>query len=120
MSHLAGTGGSVDTGSVVAGIKSWTLDRPVEMLDTTDFGSSGDKEYISGLKGWSGSFEGNKDGVPQTLAGAIVTLKLYESAAIFWTGSALLNNLTVNTGVDGLVNYGYTYQGTGALTTASA
>jgi len=119
MAHLSGKNGSVDNGSVIAGIKSWTLDYTVDMGETTDFGSSGDKEYIALLKGWSGTFEGNKDGVPQSI-GSLVTLKLYENAAIYWTGSAFLNGIHPNVGVDGIVAYSYDYQGSGSLTSASA
>ncbi len=123
--HLSGKGGFVywsASAAMVAGIKSWTLDRTVDMLDTTDFGSSGDKEYIAGLRGWSGTFEGLKDGVPLGL-GTVASLCLYEAStanAGVWIGQAYLNNLTVNTAVDGLVTYSYQYMGTGALTIAAS
>ena len=121
MPHLAGKGGYVITASTtaIAGIRSWTLDRTIDMLETTDFGSSGDKEYIAGLKGWSGTFEGFKDGVPLGL-GTTVSLALYESSAggQVWSGAAFLNNLTVNTAVDGLVSYAYSFQGTGSISLA--
>lgn len=119
MGHTAGYGGSVSAGALVAGIKSWTLDYTVDMLDTTDFGSSGDKEYIAGLKGWSGTFDGNKDGLAQAL-GASVTLTLTETASVNWQGKAFLTGLAINTAVDGLVGYSYTYMGTGSITVASA
>jgi hypothetical protein len=121
--HLKGNVGYVITASTtaVAGIKSWTLDRSIDMLDTTDFGSSGDKEYIAGLKGWAGTFEGLKDGAPLGL-GTTVSLALYESSAggQVWSGTAYLNNQTINTPVDGLVSYTYSYQGTGSITIATS
>jgi len=116
MAHLSGKAGYVDTGSTVAGIKSWTLDYTSDALETTDFGDAGVKSYIVGCSGWSGTFEGYKDGVPQSLAGASVTLKLYEDNTYFWTGTAFITGVHANTAHDGIVSYSYDYQGSGALT----
>jgi len=56
------------------------------------------------------------------LAGAAVTIKLYESqtANQFWTGSAFVTGIHINTSHDGIVTYAYDFQGTGALTVAAA
>jgi predicted secreted protein len=116
MAHISGKSGQVDTGSAVSGIKSWTLDYNADTLETTDFADAGVKTYIVGGSGWSGSFEGYKDGVPQTVGGS-VTLKLYEVAAgAFWTGTALITGCSAGAAIDGVVSYSYTFQGTGALT----
>ena len=113
----SGKAGYVSTATAVSGIKSWTLDYTVDPLDVTDFASGGGKEYIMGVYGWNGSFEGYKDGVPQTLATTTaVTLKLYEDATYFWTGSAYITGVHASTAFDGIVSYSYDYQGTGALT----
>ena len=117
MAHLAGKAGYVDTGSAVAGIKSWTIDYNSDALETTDFADAGVKSYIIGGSGWSGTFEGYKDGVPQTLAGAAVTLSLYEDNTYLWTGSAYITGISATTSADGIVSYSYTFQGTGSLTT---
>jgi len=123
MSHIAGKGGYVIVASTtaVAGIRSWTLDLTYDMLETTDFGSSGDKEYIAGLRGWSGTFEGFKDGVPLT-TGATVSLALYESSAggQVWSGQAFLNGIHPNVAVDGIVTYAYDYTGTGSISLATS
>ena len=116
MAHISGKTGYVDTGSSVSGIKSWTLDYSADTLETTDFNDAGVKSYIIGGSGWSGTFEGYKDGAPQTLAGAAVTLKLYEDVTYFWTGSAFITGISASTAHDGVVSYSYTFQGTGALT----
>ncbi len=117
MAHVAGKAGFVDTGSTVAGIKSWTLDYTIDPLETTDFGDvSTGKSYIMGCSGWSGSFEGYKDGIPQTLAGAAVTLKLYENATYFWTGSAFITGIHATVSSDGVDGYSYDFQGTAGLT----
>ena len=122
MAHIAGKAGQVDAASAVTGIKSWTLDYTADTLETTDFADSGVKSYIIGGSGWSGSFEGFKDGAPLALAGAAVTIKLYESqtANQFWTGSAFIVGIHPATAHDGIVTYSYDFQGTGALTVAAA
>ena len=120
MAHVAGKAGQVDTGSAVSGIKSWTLDYTVDMLETTDFADAGVKTFVAGGSGWSGTFEGYKDGVPQTI-GASITLKLYEVAAgAYWTGAAFITGVSSSAATDGIVSYSYTFQGTGALTPAAS
>ena len=122
MSHYAGTAGQVDAASQVTGIKSWTLDYTVDTLETTDFADSGVKTYVVGCSGWSGSFEGFKDGAPLALAGSSISLALKETqtATQKWTGSAFITGIHINTAVDGIVTYAYDFTGTGALVVASA
>jgi len=104
----------------VAGIKSWTLDQVMDALDTTAFDSGGHRQFIPGLDAWSGSFEGYKDGAPLTI-GTVVHLELRESSTATqqFRGSAIITGLHVNTSVDGLVTYGYDFQGTDLLEIAS-
>lgn len=119
MAHLAGKDGKVDTGSAVAGIKSWTLDYTSDALETTDFADAGVKSYIVGGKGWSGTFEGYKDGVEQILtadAASPITLKLYEDGTYYWTGSAIITGVHSSASHDGIVSVSYDYVGVGGLT----
>lgn len=118
MAHLAGKAGYVDTGTAVGGIKSWTLDYTSDALETTDFATGGVKEYIIGGSGWSGTFEGYKEGAPQGLAGAAVTLKLYESATAYWSSAAsgaFITGVHPSVSHDGVVSVSYDFVGTGAL-----
>jgi len=117
MAHYSGKAGEVDNGASVTGIKSWTLDYTVDMLETTDFADAGVKTFLPGPSGWSGSFEGLKDGVPIAI-GTLVTLTLKETqtATQKWTGSAYISGVHPKTSADGLVEYSYDFQGTGALT----
>jgi len=121
--HIAGKAGYVNTGSLVAGIKSWTLDYTSDALETTDFADAGVKSYIVGGKGWSGSFEGYKEGVAQILtviASSPVTLSLYEDAVTFWTGSAIITGVHATTAHDGIVSYSYDFVGIAGLTVPAA
>jgi predicted secreted protein len=119
MSHLSGKDGILDKGTAVSGIKSWTIDYIVDTLETTDFADAGVKTYIVGCSGWSGTFEGFKEGAPQGLAGASITLSLKESATATqkWVGSAFITGVHATTSHDGIVSYSYDFQGTGALST---
>uniref|UniRef100_A0A6M3KJB4 Putative tail protein n=2 Tax=viral metagenome TaxID=1070528 RepID=A0A6M3KJB4_9ZZZZ len=119
MAHLSGKSGYVNTGSVVAGIKSWTLDYTSDALETTDFADAGVKSYIVGGRGWSGSFEGYKEGQEQILtviATSPVTLSLYEDATYFWTGSAIITGVHSSVAHDGIVSVSYDFVGIAALT----
>lgn len=121
MTKLAGKNGYINiSSSVVLGINQWSLDHTVDMLETTDFSASGIAAYIPGVSRWSGSFSGYKDGVPLALGTATVSLKLAESAATNWQGSALISGIHVTTNHDGVVSYGYDFTGTGPITVASA
>ncbi len=122
MAHISGKAGQVDAASQVTGIKSWSLDYVADPLETTDFADAGVKTYVIGGSGWSGSFEGYKDGAPLPIAGAAVTIKLYESqtANQFWTGSAFIIGIHPATAIDGVVTYAYDYIGTGTITVAAA
>jgi len=119
MAHLAGKAGYVDTGSAVAGIKSWTIDYVSDALETTDFADAGVKSYIVGCKGWSGSFEGYKDGTEQILtasAASPITLKLYEDDTYYWTGSAIITGVHSSATHDGIVSVAYDFVGVAGLT----
>ena len=123
MARLAGTGGSVSVATVdVDGIKSWTLDYTFDILEATAFDSSAHRAYIPGLDGWSGSFEGLKNGAPLTIGTeiALILEEVLNSATQKFNGQAIINGLHATTAVDGLVAYSYDFQGTAGLTIATA
>ncbi len=119
MAHISGVTGSVSAPAVATGIKSWSCDYTVDMLETTDFASAGIRSYVAGPSGWAGSFEGWKDGAPLTLSTIPLALKLNESATSTWTGDAFITGVHPNISFDGIVTYSYDFQGTGALTAAT-
>ena len=119
MAHLAGKAGFVQAPGTIAGIKSWTLDYTSDALETTDFSAAGIKEYIVGGKGWSGTFEGYKEGTALILtadAASPITLKLYEDGTYYWTGTCLITGVHPSASHDGVVSVSYDFVGTGALT----
>jgi predicted secreted protein len=121
MARISGKSGNVTVAaSDVTGIKSWTLDQTFDALEGTAFDSSGHRTYIPGLDGWSGSFEGYKNGAPLTIGTEIaLVLEESETATQVFSGQAIITGFNASTGVDGLSTYSYTFQGTGALTIAT-
>ena len=124
MARLAGYGGNVKYGAgptTEAAVRNWTLDFVVNTGDTTGFDTSQWMTFLPLLKEWSGSFETLKDGAPISI-GTVVAIELEESSTANqeWTGNVIITAIHVNTPVDGLVTYNYDFQGTAALTPASA
>ena len=115
--QISGKAGEVlVAAATVDGIKSWTVDYISDALETTDFADSGKKTYIAGISGWSGSFEGFKDGAP-TGIGAEIALVLSAStdATQDYTGQAILTGSHETVSVDGVVSISYDFQGTSTL-----
>jgi len=125
MTSISGKGGFVkySGGTEITGIKSWTIDAVVDAIETTDFADAGVRAYIAGCSGWSGSFEGYKEGAtPDILSGTVYSADFGESDTTgqHWTGDILITGSSANVSFDGVVAYSYTFQGTGALTDATA
>jgi len=123
MARLAGKTGMLNLEtSDEAGIRNWTLDYTVDVLDTTDFAdgaaTNAARTFLPGLSSWSGTFEGLKDGAPYPLTfdSTTQTIKLEEDATHYWEGECFITGITANVSVDGVVTYAYTFQGTGELT----
>jgi hypothetical protein len=112
---------SVWAGAAIAGLKSWTLDKTVDVYDSTGFDSSGAKTFLPGASSWSGSFEGWKDGAPLAV-GTVIGLELRESSTSTqqWRGMAIITAVHDSVTIDGLVAYSYDFQGTNALEVATA
>jgi len=83
----------------------------------TGFDSGGHNEYVAGVDDWKGSFAGYKNGAPIAI-GTSGTIGLAESTAATqqWTGTVLISGRHSTVAVDGVVEYSYDFQGTGALT----
>lgn len=122
---IAGKGGSVNLGAnKVAEIKTWSLDLGGDDIDTTSFDSNGWKEYLAGLKEWSGSFEGNykpddtngqKAILAAWLAGTALAFTFKVNATVSFTGSAFVKP-SLEVPVDDKASFSCDFTGTGALT----
>ena len=122
MGEISGKAGEVRVGgATVAGIRDWTVTYEGETIEVTDFGDSGWRNHILGLTGWRGTFNGFKDGAPQTVgAEAALILKESTTTGQQWTGQAIITGLNETVAVDGAVEVGYEFQGSGTLTPATA
>ena len=122
---LAGKGGSLNIGAnKVAEIANWSLDLGADDIDVTSFDSNGWKEYLAGLKEWSGSIEGNfkpndtngqKAILQAWLAGTPLTFTFEVSSGVTFQGSALVKQ-SIEVPVDDKASFSCDITGTGALT----
>ena len=123
MTHYAGKAGEVFIGAEVTGIKSWTLDYTVGVVDTTDFADAGVRSILPSVSQWSGSFEGYKDGTAIPLGvSSSCALQLHETqtSSEKWTGTAYITGVHPSVSYDGMVSYAYDFEGTGALVPPTA
>ena len=125
---IAGKNGKVIIGSgttKVVGIKNWSLELSLETLETTALCDDW-KNYISGLKEWTASAEGDFEVITDTtgqkllsdayLAGSTVEVKLFVDATNYFTGTAYINSLSIEDPVDDVVTISIEFTGNGALT----
>ena len=122
---LAGKGGSLNIGAnKVAEIANWSLDLGADDIDVTSFDSQGWKEYLAGLKEWSGSAEGNfkpddtngqKAILQAWLNGTVVEFKFKVSDSVSFEGSAFVKP-SIEVPVDDKASFSVDITGTGALT----
>ena len=125
---VAGKGGKVVIGDgaakKVVGIKRWSLELSLDTLETTALGDDW-KNYITGLKEWSASSEGDYE-VPVDeegqaalqsafLNGTTVVVKLYVDGKNYYMGEAYINSLSIEDPVDDVVSISIEFTGTGAL-----
>ena len=115
MAEAAGYGGSITYTNLTAGVKQWSLNWTVDPLETTDFGDSGNKTYIRGLKGWTATVTANWDAANTADPDDSATLTLTAASGKTYAGTALLIGVGPVVEVAGVNQCTYTFQGTGAL-----
>lgn len=124
---IAGKNGKVSISATnkVVGIKNWSLELSLETLETTALGDDW-KNYISGLKEWTASSEGDYE-VPTDkagqqalqeafLKGSTVTVQMYVDGTNYYKGEAYISSLSIEDPVDDVVSISIEFTGTGALT----
>lgn len=122
---IAGKGGKVYIGAnKVAEIANFSLDLGADDIDTTSFDSGGWKEFLAGLKEWSGSIEGNfkpddtngqKAILNAWLNGTALEFDFKVSDTVTFSGSAFVKP-SIEVPVDDKASFSCDIQGTGALT----
>ena len=127
---IAGKNGKVVIGTTttnIVGIKNWSLELSLETLETTALGDDW-KKYITGLKEWTASAEGDYSITGGTdtsgqkalqdayLAGTSVTIKLYVDDSNYYGGSCFISSLSIEDPVDDVVSISLEFTGNGELT----
>ncbi len=99
------------------GFYNWTIDSVGDVYDATDFDSEGEKEYVVGLEGFTGSAESYWIFGDVNLLDRLneeVIVKFYMDAGIsdYWCeGWAIINGIHPNTPVDTLIGESIDFQG---------
>lgn len=131
MSIIRGYNGSIKAGSTpltVGEVKTFTLDQSADVVETSTLGNAW-ASNASTLKRWSGSLtahfdigDSGQDELRSSLsAGSSVALELYfggESGvgATSYTGSAVIESISLGNDVAGISEASISFTGTGALT----
>lgn len=129
MATHTGSEGTVKVGtSAVAEIRSFSIQTTADTAEDTSMGDSW-RSFKTTLKGWSGSLdcfwdETDTTGQGALVEGAEITLNVYPEGATtgdkYYTGSAIVTGVTINSSFDGLVESSISFQGTGALSFSTA
>ena len=122
---VTGKGGAVKLGAnKIAEISNWSLDLGADDIEITSFDSNGWKEYLAGLKEWSGSIEGNlktddtkgqKAILNAWLNGTKLSFTFEVSSGVTFTGEAFVKP-SIEVPVDDKASFSCDITGTGALT----
>lgn len=103
----------------VAGFFSWAISKVADALETTDYSDAGQRTYVPGLKGWTGSAEKHwitED--PLEWEGTKLIIKFYvdKTGTLRYEGIGIVTGHGVTSAVDTLVNESLSFQGDGILT----
>lgn len=115
--------GIVDRATAGYHTHTWSLDLVADALDATDFDSTGWRDFIAGLKGWTGSVELNVDSsarIAPSDVGASAAIKFFLNSSNTLTGTAICTGWHPAVAVDGLETQTLDIQGTGILTPSDA
>lgn len=126
---LTGKGGHFKIGTQnISDNNDWKLDINVDMKDVTDFDSNNWKEYLAGIKDWSGSVDGywniSADTTGQKalqdalLGGTSVTAEFDVDETHHYGGTAFIKKISITEQTDDVVKFSADIQGTAALTFA--
>lgn len=129
MATHTGSEGTVKVGSnTILEIRSFSIDTTADTAEDTTMGDSW-RTFKTTLKGWSGSVdcfwdETDTTGQGALVEGAEVTINAYPEGATtgdkYYTGSAIVTGVTINSSFDGLVEVSFKFQGNGSLSFSTA
>jgi len=121
MAKITGSDGDVKFNGTTYSVKNWSIDWSIDMLDDTDTGDSGNRSFIAGLTGATGTFdyEWDSGSAPLTPGATNAELDLYLDAAntkYIKIASAYINSTSISSSVDAITTITYSFTATGAVT----
>ena len=125
MSAIKGLDVLIKVGStVVGGQRNASLEMSAETIDTTVKSTGGWSAKIPGIKSWTSSCDGvyfvDDAGLEAAQAafmnGTEVKLDFSNSAGLAYSGQAVITSMSVEAGLEDIVSYTISFEGTGALT----
>lgn len=128
MATHTGSEGTLKVGANTIGeIRSFSISESADTLEDTSMGDAA-RTYKPSLTTFTGSVDVFWDeadaGQVALVVGASVTFSAYPEGATagdkYYTGTAIVTGLTVNSSFDGMVEASISLQGTGALSLATA
>jgi hypothetical protein len=128
MATHTGSEGTLKVGANTIGeIRSFSISESADTLEDTSMGDAA-RTYKPSLTTFTGSVDVFWDeadaGQMAMTVGASVTFSAYPEGATagdkYYTGSAIVTGLTINSSFDGMVEASITLQGTGALSLSTA
>jgi hypothetical protein len=128
MATHTGSEGTLKVGANTIGeIRSFSISESADTLEDTSMGDAA-RTYKPSLTTFTGSVDVFWDeadaGQVALVVGSSVTFAAYPEGATagdkYYTGTAIVTGLTVNSSFDGMVEASITLQGTGALSLSTA
>lgn len=121
MAFLAGKTADVKIGATSYKFREWRINAKTDIIDTTNFSSSGYRENIAGLTGATIDLKGLLDSTAMAFTtGTSYVLILHSSVSVTLTVTARLETIATGTTVEGAVEANLTFQSTGSFTSAIA
>ena len=122
MAEITGVGGSVTFSGLTANVHSWSITESHDIFEKTDFadGASGYKTRLAGLPDWTATVELFWDAANTADSGDSAALTLTATSGKTYTGTAMVESVTVNTSVADPITATYNFVGNGALTVPTA
>lgn len=99
-----------------ANAHSWSLDTEADILEVTGFESGQHREYIAGLRQWSGSvtYYISRDEDPPVPGDTEADLRLYVDEHRYWGGYVLVTDVSITTDLEDAEELSVEFQGVGA------
>lgn len=136
MATYEGSAGTVkiksgsDALTAVASVRGWSMDITRETVEDTSMASGGVRTFKKGLQTYTGSmdivYSDSEDTIVATALNPdtddTVSVELYSDATEDTTkfaGDVIVTSYSISASYDGLTEVSVSFQGTGALTTAS-